>query len=391
MLNFLRKSLSLEIENFTAFLKLGASAKFTKSAFVQARKKINPEVFKKLSHTLLKEFYSDNEPAIKRWQGFRLLAIDGSRIALPITDELKSLYGLSKNQTDTTLVQARCSVMYDVENKYVLDGILAPLKQGERDLALKHLEYCQPNDLLIYDRGYPSYDFIYNHGVRKLDYLIRVKTNFSQLTIDFEKSKVKSAIVNIYPGKNTKISDKSYSRNTPIQLRLLRVELPKGQVEILLSSLLDTVKYPSNLFKNLYFKRWGVELFYDELKNKLKIEHFSGYSNQSILQDFYATLFVSNVQTLIISELEGEIIINKGEKKYVYKINSNMSYGLLKNRVISLFLDKTNSNKPMVEELKHLFKSHLIPIRPQRSNERNVGKYRTRIKPKITKNQKDTF
>lgn len=104
MLNFLRKSLALEIENFTSFLKLSDSAKFTKSAFVQARKKIKPEVYKKLSHTLLEEFYNDNEPAIKRWKGFRLLAIDGTRITLPITEELKEVYGISKNQTDTVLV-----------------------------------------------------------------------------------------------------------------------------------------------------------------------------------------------------------------------------------------------------------------------------------------------
>lgn len=205
--------------------------------------------------------------------------------------------------------------MYDVENKYVLDGILAPLKRGERDMALKHLEHCKTNDLLIYDRGYPSYDFISNHCGKNLDYLIRVKTSFSQLTRDFEKSKEKSALVNIYPGKNTKMSDKPYSRNTPIEVRLLRVELPKGQVEILITSLLDTTQYTNNIFKKLYFKRWDVELFYDELKNKLKIEHFSGYSNHSILQDFYAAIFVSNVQTLIVSELEEDVIAEKGEKK----------------------------------------------------------------------------
>ena len=68
-----------------------------------------------------------------------------------------------------------------------------------------------------------------------------------------------------------------------------------------------------------------------------------------------------------------------------------MSYGLLKNRVISLFINETTSNKPVVDELKYLFKSHLIPIRPKRHNERNSGKYRTRIKPKVTKNQKDTL
>jgi hypothetical protein len=72
MLNFLRKSLSLEIENFTSLFKFGSSLKFTKSAFVQARKKVRPEVFDRLSQVLLNEFYNDNEPAIKLWNGFKV-------------------------------------------------------------------------------------------------------------------------------------------------------------------------------------------------------------------------------------------------------------------------------------------------------------------------------
>jgi hypothetical protein len=93
MLNLLRKSLSLEIENFTSFLKLGSLKKFTKSAFVQARMKIKPAVFEHLSHTLVNEFYTDNDIAIKLWNNFRLLAVDGSRITLPCTKELKKRYG----------------------------------------------------------------------------------------------------------------------------------------------------------------------------------------------------------------------------------------------------------------------------------------------------------
>lgn len=391
MLNLLRKSLALEIENFKTFLKHKNPVSFTKSAFVQARMKINPEVFKKLSAVMLDEFYTENDSAIKLWEGYRLLAVDGSRITLPLTKELKDIYGPAKNQTDTSVVQARCSVLYDVENQYVLDGMLAPLKTGERDLALCHLSHCKANDLLVYDRGYPSYDFIHQHEERKLDYLMRVKTSFSQLTLDFEKSRKPSQTVDIYPGKNVRISGKAYDRKTPIKIRLVRVELPKGQVEILMTSLLDCSKYPTGIFQKLYFKRWGVETFYDELKNKLKVEHFSGYSNQSIQQDFYAALFVSNVQTLIVSELEDEMPINNDRNKYSYKVNTNLSYGFLKNRVIQLFMEADPSENKMVDELKSLFRSHLVPIRPDRSYERKSGKYRARIKPKITKNQKDSI
>ncbi|MBZ9788079.1 IS4 family transposase [Psychroflexus sp. CAK57W] len=389
MLNFLRKSLSLEIENFTSLFTISSCSKFTKSAFVQARKKVKPEVFDRLSQVLLNEFYTDNESAIKLWKGFRLLAVDGTRITLPITGELKEIYGEVKNQYSTALVQARCSIIYDVLNKYVLDGVLKPIKLGERDLALNHFDHCKESDLIIYDRGYPSYDFIYKHVKRNLNYLMRVKISFSGLIKDFEKSRKKSLEVTIYPGKNAKLSDKEYTKDSPIKVRLVRVELVKGNVEILMTSLLDSKLYATRQFKELYFKRWGVETFYDELKNKLRVEHFSGYSNQIILQDFKAALFVSNVQTLIVSELEDELKDSNKDKKYDYKVNKNVSYGLLKNRVVELFLNENSTKGDIVEELKSLYKLHLVPIRLNRKFERNPGKYRARIKPKITKNQKN--
>ena len=124
----LRKSLSLELEGFFNFLKINSTNKFTKSAFVQARKKINAKVFKHLSQKLVDEFYTDNEFAVKTWKNFRLLAIDGSRITLPLTKELSQYYGKTKNQTDTSIVQARCSVLYDVENNYVLESSLHSVK-----------------------------------------------------------------------------------------------------------------------------------------------------------------------------------------------------------------------------------------------------------------------
>lgn len=394
MMNFLTKSLSIEIENFVNLLRrdcgLAGFKSFTKSAFVQYRKKIKPEVFIKLSSMLIDEFYADNELGIKLWNGFRVLAVDGSSITLPFTKELKRIYGLTKNQTNTSVVQARSSVLYDVLNNYVLDSILSPKEIGERALALRHLTKSKVRDLIIYDRGYPAYDFIHEHNQRSIAYLMRVKVSFSAVTKAFIESGKISQIVEIYPGKNVPVSEKEYEKDTPIQVRLIRINLPSGETELLITSLLDSKKYYYKMFKELYFKRWKVETFYDELKNKLKVEHFSGYSNQSILQDFNAAIFISNVQTLIVSDLEEELQEITKNRKLKYKVNTNLSYGFLKNKIITLFFSNPDM-EDIVNQLKILFKKELIPIRPNRSNQRNIGKYSRREKPKVTKNQKDTI
>lgn len=394
MINFLTKSLSVEITNFISYIKYnmpGATIDgFTKSAFVQYRKKIKPEVFKSLSDSLVEEFYTDNDEAVKLWNGFRLLAVDGSRLVLPDTQELESIYGRTKNQSGTGVVQARVSVLYDVLNKFVIEGSLSPLSTGESVLALQHLAQAQTGDLIIYDRGYPSFNLVYEHFEKGIDFLIRVKADFSNITREFYQSGLQSATVRMQPGKNIKLSDKPYSKDAFKEVRLVRVELPGGDTEILISSLFDSDKYPNSMFKELYYLRWGIETFYDELKNKIKVEHFSGYSEHSILQDFYAALFVSNVQSLIVGEIHDELAKESVGYKYQYKVNSNLSYGFLKDRIITLFFSDKEMTE-IVSELKTLFKKHTIPIRPNRKFERDTDKFRKRCKPKLLKNNRNAF
>jgi hypothetical protein len=381
----------MEIENFLSLFKNHFNIKaFTKSAFVQYRKKIKPEVFRHLSDVIVNEFYTDNESGIKLWKGFRLLAVDGSRLTLPNTDELEGIYGITRNQNQSGVVQCRVSVLYDVINNYVVDGLLSPLSKGEGKLALEHLLYANKNDLVIYDRGYPSFELIYEHYKLGINFLIRAKVDFCIKTKEFEKSGSSTQIVDIYPGQHRKIVDKEYNSNSKVKVRLVRVELPDGEVELLITSLMDIKKYPTGIFKELYFKRWGIETFYDEFKNKIKVENFSGYSNQSIMQDFYAALFVSNVQTLVVSEVVDEIDEQMQGNMYKYKVNTNLSYGFLKNRIVTLFFSNNDMDKT-IKELKSLFKKNLVPIRPDRTFARDTGKFRKRLKPKVTKNQRDAI
>ena len=393
MVNFLNKSLSLEIVNFVNHLKekLGRGQSFfTKSAFVQARNKVSPDVFLYLIKRLTDEFYTDNSNVKLILNGFRVLAVDGTCITLPTTKELEDLYGKSTNQNQAYTVQARASVLYDLSNRLALNSILTPMDIGERELALQQLQHCQKGDLVIYDRGYPSYDLFHEHYEKNVAFVIRAKSNFNSVASEFLKSGKTSQVVEFFPGKRMDLTDKTYTKNTPLKIRLIRIELPGGEIELLITSLTDSKKYKHSIFKELYFRRWKIETYFDELKNKLGIEHFSGYSNQSILQDFYAAIFVSNLQSLIVSELAEELAQDTEDSKYSYKVNTALSYGFMKDRILTVFFKKGDMNT-IITELKDLFRGNLVPIRPERSNPRNIWKYKVRRKPKVTKNQKSTL
>ncbi|HYG39741.1 MAG TPA: IS4 family transposase [Cytophagales bacterium] len=387
MLNLARKSLQLEL---ISFLKLfGRGSTVSNSAYNQNRMKIKPELFKHISEELNKEFYSDNEERIKLWRGFRVLATDGSLITMPITDELKKKYGVTRNQHSTELVMGRCSILYDLINKMVINGELAAKSTGERILAIKHLEYCSSSDLIIYDRGYPSFEFIDHHNKKGINFIIRCKLSFSNDVESFVKSEKTSSIIKLKPGKNTDIKGKGFSRKDFIEVRLIKVVLDSGETEVLITSLIDESLYPTEIFKELYFKRWGIETYYDQLKNVIQVEKFTGYTDLLIQQDFYCALLMSNIQSLLINELEEQVIDLYKGRKYEYKINTNLSFGLMKDRMVDILINEKPEN--LVEELKGLLLANVVPIRPGRKNKREVGKFRNRQKPIFLKNHKNAL
>ena len=93
--NILKQTVQKEL---TKFIKTfgDKSLNMTKSAFSQSRMKLKPEAFIELNNRLVDEFYTDN--IIKKWNGFRLCAIDGSKLILPThSKELMEKFGtLSK-------------------------------------------------------------------------------------------------------------------------------------------------------------------------------------------------------------------------------------------------------------------------------------------------------
>jgi Transposase DDE domain len=394
MFNLLRRTLAIEIDGFVRYLNGRFSAAsirhFTTSAFIQNRKKIDPAVFSHLSGVIIDSFYNPENDTLKYLNGVRILAVDSSKLTLPYTAELKKSYGTTKNPSSVDIVQARASVLYDVLNGLTLDAALDNLSKGERELALRHAHRWKNKDLIIYDRGYPSYDFIREHIKQGVDCLIRVTiANFS-IAKAFVAGGKKSMITEMYPPQNHSFKGKDYNKNSFLKIRLLRVDLPDGEVEVLITTLLDSQKYPSKMFKELYFLRWGVETFYDELKNKLKIEHFTGYSSTSIQQDFFCAIFISNLQSVMVNDLTEELSTQNQGKKYNYKVNTNLSYGFLKNRIMELLYKQAPLDE-VFQELEALFLKHTVPKRNNRNVVRHVGKYRARTRPKVTKNQRDAI
>lgn len=369
MINMIKQTLQKELTRFIELIKNGKE-NITKSAFSQSRIKLKPEAFIELNKTLIDEFYTDN--IIKKWKGFRLCAIDGSKLILPThSKELMAKFGTLSN--GMIIPQAQISTCYDVLNEYILSAQLETIQVDELTQAVIHLDNLSKGDLVIFDRFYAAVWFYYVMIRKKLDFVNRVPKQFIKAAEEFRKSEEKSKIIEInsVPQKSRRGLER-YGINyfKPFKIRLVRVILDTGEIEILATSLLNEEKYPVEIFKELYFKRWGIETNYNHLKSNINIEEFSGLSEIAIRQDFFANIFINNLQSLIASDSKDEMdkeIKSKKKRKYEYKINKNLSLGYMKDRIIEIF---TSNDTKYYDRLKELFKINPIPIRKGRKNPR---------------------
>jgi len=75
------------------------------------------------------------------------------------------------------------------------------------------------------------------------------------------------------------------------------------------------------------------------------------------------------MQSIIVNDLEEELKVKNQNTKFDYKINTNLSYGFLKDRILEL-LFKEAPLEEVFKELENLFLQNTIPNRGATARER---------------------
>ena len=346
------------------FEKLGEDIFMTQQAFSEARQKVKSAAFSMLFYMTARIAY---DGYFDTYWGYRVLAIDGSKIALPDIWLLGEIYG--KMGADASSPTAQASICYDVLNNVVVDAQIEPLSTDERTLALRHIKNLGKSrrfdkELAIMDRGYASFDLIEELKNEKISFLMRVKRGFNQ-DIDAQTN-----------ADGTGILRKKGRRD--IKVRVIRFVLDSGETEVLITDIFKR-NMGVGAFKKLYFLRWPVETKYDEVKNKLQIENFTGNSKKAIEQDFYAAMYLANIAAAARWEAQARVDAEREGKnnKYEYHVNVNHEIGVLKDRLIyALTLDDPANE---IEKILRLLPKRVCPVKPGRSTVRNKSPRKSRF------------
>ena len=373
MLSMVKESTQNALERVFPQLKK-ENLYMSQQAFSAARQKIKWEAFEELFQTSVKGSYQEKW---ETWRGYRVMAVDGSFIRLPSDAVLVEYYGgLGSERTAAT---ALASLLYDLQNNIVVDAKIGPITDNERALAEEHLRALQGmgdykqghRELIIFDRGYPSFDFIKSLSDKEIAYVMRVQKGFIR---EQELEGAKDGLVSL--GK------------TGRQVRAVQVDLSGGEREMLITNLTeDQMEYEA--FGELYHKRWGIETKYKELKQKLETENFSGRLVDNVKQDFYAMMTVANMLASCVREANRKAKKERdgNGNRYEYQVNVNHAVGVFKDRLIRVIIEEDYIVRcELMREMVRRMERRVVPIRPNRDVERKD--YHRIIRTRFSHNHK---
>jgi hypothetical protein len=124
----------------------------------------------------------------------------------------------------------------------------------------------------------------------------------------------------------------------PLRLRLIRVELQNGEIEVLITNLMDEQAFPASEFEELYHLRSGAEENYKRLKQWVEIENFSGKSVLSVKQDFYAKVLSTNLTAMVANAAQQQVDKATAHRQHTYQVNFAQALTKMKNTLIELLL-----------------------------------------------------
>lgn len=351
------------------------------SAFVQQRYKIKAEAFK----TVFDEFTS--EIIKKNGTDIRTLAVDGTDVQIATNpNDLSSFHPGTNGQKPYNLLHL--NALFDLNQKIYTDVTIQGRMEMNEHSALQEMVDRSKikKALVIADRGYESYNNMAHIQEKGWYFLIRVKDGKRGIKegLKLPKSDEFDEDISLnLTRRQTKeikdlLKDKNHYRFMPsnskfdylasqtskhdpvefynLRFRIVRFKVTEGLYETVITNL-DSTTYPSNILKELYALRWGIETSFRDLKYTIGMLDFHSKKVMCIHQEIYAHLIMYNFAEMITSH----VVIKKKQRKYTYKANFSVAAHMCR----LFYQGKTTS-----PNLEAIISRNITPIRPDRHRER---------------------
>jgi len=142
-----------------------------------------------------------------------------------------------------------------------------------------------PDSILLIDRAYIDYNWLYSLAQHKLFFVVKAKSNMKFIVLGQQDVPQKKGIVSDCQIRLTgQLSQEKY----PDTLRLVTyVDQETGEIHAFLT---NNLKLAARTIADMYKSRWQIEIFFKWIKQNLKIKSFLGTSKNAVMTQIWAAM-----------------------------------------------------------------------------------------------------
>ena len=279
-------------------LDLPVDSPVSAAAFSKARYKLEPALIRRLLHQTADDFES-RFGSDHLWHGHRVFAVDGCKMSTQRSSILWLKYGGAEGAHNPQLL---VSTLFQVHSEVPYDMVVGPYASSEREHLMELLDRLHEGDVLVLDRGYPSYELICELLERRIHFVMRMPASHTFREVErFVRSKSSDRrLVLEKPGSSRS------ERPTSVTVRAVSRSRPNDGDFILVTDLCGTTYSPRRL-DDLYHRRWQVEEYYKLSKGDyLGQRQFHALRPEGVEQEVIALALFMAMTRLLMAQAADE-------------------------------------------------------------------------------------
>src|SRR4051794_2354171 len=240
----------------------------TDAAFTQARQRLGVAPLRQLFLETARPM-ATHQTRGAFYRGWRLMGLDGTVLDVPDTPANARTFGRpTTGRAAGAFPQVRLLALCELGTHAICALAIKPLCHGEPSMVGSLLDQLGPGMLLIWDRGFFSYELIRSVCQRGAHLLARVKSN--TILKPLRRLDDGSYLAKIYPDAGDRRHDRrglmvrviEYTHDDPHRKGA-------GERHRLITDLLNPADLPAAEAPLVYHERWEEELALDEIKTHL--------------------------------------------------------------------------------------------------------------------------
>jgi len=344
------------------------------SPYCQARGNLPTERLQQIHDRLV----TDAEAAVAAkdlWCGHRVAVADGCTVTAPDTPDNQKAYPQQSSQKPGCgFPILRLVALLSLSTGLLSAWAVGHWHQSELALLQTLWDCLRAGDVLLGDRGFCNWGVLAECLRRDLHAVLRVKGTRRR---DFRQGKRLSRDERLVEWKKPAYRGVTFSPSQwaalpeILTLRLVRcrLELPgfRTRKVILVTTLLDSVKYPPAALGQLYYRRWAMELTLRNIKTTLQMDHLSCKTPENLDREIRMHFLMHNLvrRLMLQAARRHQVPLDRISFAGSLAVTRRYSESLLQAR-------SESARRQLRDELFRVLADDLVPDRPGRREPRAV-------------------